>query len=111
MKEVKETKEFREQFFDKTDETGRHKVVSFRTGKEYLIEPIGSLKTGFGDINPATKKVEGDYGKKYKGSIDEQDSLITKENGFKTIYRSKVGESPYGIIDGLDAKYPTIVKK
>lgn len=23
----------------------------------------------WGDINPATKKVEGDYGEKYKGSV------------------------------------------
>jgi|TARA_R110000851_G_scaffold270161_2_gene422834 hypothetical protein len=45
---MKETKEFRQKFFDKTDETGRHKAVSFRTGKEYLIEPIGSVKTNLG---------------------------------------------------------------
>lgn len=43
-------------FLTNTDETGRFIVKSLTTGKKYYIEPIG---------NPATKKVEGDYGQKY----------------------------------------------
>lgn len=36
------------------------------TGRKYYVEPIGG-HSDWGDINPATKEVEGDYGEKYKG--------------------------------------------
>ena len=51
-------------FLTNTDETGRFIVKSLTTGKKYYIEPIGN-PADWGDINPATKKVEGDYGQKY----------------------------------------------
>ncbi len=102
------TEELKKRFFEKTEESGRHIVTSLRTGKQYAIEPIGSTRTAFGDINPVTKKVEGSYGDKYKGSIDESESLITEANGFINITTTDIGVSPYGIIDELDAKYPTL---
>ena len=43
--------------------------------------------------------------KKYKGSIEENESLITKENGFKNIHELKPGENPLGFIEILDNKY------
>ena len=83
-------------------ETGRFLVVT-KSGRKFLVEPIGYTKTNFGDINPATKQIEGSYGDKYKGSIDKSESLITKENGFKNIITLGVGESPLGYIDMLEA--------
>ena len=47
------------------------------TGRKYYVEPIGG-HSDWGDINPATKKVEGDYGEKYKGSVSEKESMITQ---------------------------------
>lgn len=49
-------------------------------------------------INPATKKVEGDYGEKYKGSVSEKESMITPENGFVLIETLEPGVSPLSVI-------------
>lgn len=98
--------EVRKAFFKDTDHTGRHMIVSFRTGKRYVIEPIAGNKVKWGDLNPATGKVEGSYGEKYPGAIAEKDSLITEENGFKNIQMFEPGQSPYAAIEALDATYP-----
>lgn len=101
------SKEMRQKFFEETDHTGRHKVVSIRTGKEYFVECIDAGKrTNWGDLNPATGKVEGKYGKKFRGCIDEKDSLISEENGFKNVKTLKPGQSPYAYIEELDSQYP-----
>jgi hypothetical protein len=89
---------------------GRMTVISFRTGKKYYIEPIVTANTPtWGDVNPATGKIEGSYGQKNKGGSKEKESLITKENGFKNITYSGVGCSPFDVVEKLDAKYPTVV--
>lgn len=98
-----------DKFLTSTDQTGRFIVVSKRTGRKYFVEPIAqkeSESTQWGDVNPATKKVEGDYGDKYRGSIDKGESLITEENGFKEIHETGVGVSPLSYIEKLDAQYP-----
>lgn len=95
--------DIKKKFLDKTDETGRHLIISLKTGKTYFIEPINPdnvLK--FGDINPSTKRVEGSYGEKYKGSLSEKESLITEENGFINIQYAGVGTSPYAYIEQLE---------
>ena len=88
-----------------SENTGRFYVKSTVTGKVYLVEPMGKTRTDWGDINPATKKVEGTYGKKYRGSIDEDDSLITEDNGFDNIVMTGIGESPFSYIEELDMRY------
>jgi hypothetical protein len=85
-----------------TSETGRF-MVTTRSGRRFLVEPLGMTKTGFGDINPATKKVEGSYGDKHRGSIDKEDSVITRDNGFRNITTLNAGTSPMGYIDMLDS--------
>jgi len=100
------TVEFKKKFFEETDHTGRHMVVSFRTGKRYYIEAIEGNKVKWGDLNPATGKLEGSYGEKYRGAIDKSESLITEENGFDEIHELPPGTSPAAYIDALDAKYP-----
>lgn len=91
-------------FLKNTDDTGRFIYKSLVTGKEYYVEPIGG-HSDWGDINPATKKVEGDYGEKYKGSVSEKESLITPENGFKIIEVLEAGVSPISIIEERDKEY------
>lgn len=98
--------EISDKFFTNTDHTGRFIVTSKRTGKVYAVEPMGDPHRKWGDLNPATKEIEGSYGDKYRGSINEKDSLITQENGFINIKLLEVGHSPLGYIDALDAKYP-----
>jgi len=89
------------------DETGRFIVKSVRTGKTYYVEPIGSTRsTGWGSYNPSTGNIEHKKGyDKYSGAISENESLITKENGFENIVYSGIGVSPNSVIDELDSKY------
>lgn len=86
-------------------DTGRFFVtVGKRT---FCVEPIdnnvGKHKQ-WGDIDPASKKIEGNYGEKYRGAIHEEDSIITEENGFKNIVMLEPGTSPMGFISELLAK-------
>ena len=65
--------------------TGRYYVkIGNRT---FCVEPIdntlGKDRKKWGDINPSTKEVEGNYGNKHIGAIHEDDSIITEKNGFK----------------------------
>ena len=91
-------KEFNQKFLMNRDSTGRFIVKSLRTGKSYYVEPISSsARTDWGDLDPVTKKMTGNYGTKYKGSIKPEESMITKENGF--------GESPLSYIERIDNKY------
>lgn len=88
------------------DETGRFIVKSLTTGKTYYVEPIGNgHPADWGDINPATKKIEGDYGQKYTGCVSEKDSLITEENGFHLIETLGPGISPISVIYQRDLSY------
>ena len=101
------TQEFRQKFFENTDHTGRHKVVSRRTGKEYFIECIdANIRNKWGDLDPASGELQGSYGQKYRGCIDKKESLIKQENGFKNIKTLEPGYSPYAYIDQIDAQYP-----
>lgn len=88
------------------DETGRFIVKSIRTGKTYYVEPIGSKRSAnWGSYNPSTGNIEHKKGyDKFSGSIDESESLITKENGFDNISYSGIGVSPFSIIDDIDSK-------
>lgn len=92
-----------------TSETGRYFVYSSILKKTFCIEPIGdhpdNLRCEWGDINPATKKVEGSYGQKFKGSVKMKDSIITEENGFKNIQFLGVGFSPGGYIEMLEREF------
>lgn len=96
-----------EGFLKNTDETGRFIVTSVRTGKSYAIEPIGDPHTVWGSIDPATKTLDNKKGfKKYRGSIEEKDSLITEENGFKNIQVLPPGTSPLAAVEFVDSQYP-----
>ena len=59
-------KEIEERFLKESDKTGRFIVKSKVTGKKYYVEPIGNTHpSDWGDLDPATKKMTGDYGDKY----------------------------------------------
>lgn len=97
-------------FLKNTDDTGRFIYKSLVTGRKYYVEPIGG-HPDWGDINPATKQVEGDYGEKYKGSVSEKESMITPENGFMLIETLEPGVSPLSIIEARDKAYEQMARK
>ena len=98
--------DFKKKFLFNRDETGRFIVKSIKTGKSYFVETIdGEERTSWGDVDPATKKMTGSYGDKYKGSIRKDESMITKENGFDKIHTLGVGESPLDYINRIDDEY------
>ena len=81
-------------FLVNRDETGREIMYFPETGKKYYIEWIGNGHSTWGDIDPATKKLTGSYGTKYRGSVRPEESVITEENGFINISEGK--GSAYG---------------
>ena len=83
--------------------TGTHFYTDLESGRKFKIEVIDNSQgkqSQWGDIDPATKTVQGSYGNKNIGSITEDESTITKENGYDEIYEIK-GESPYSFIEKL----------
>ena len=96
----------KQDFLINSDDTGRFIVKSLKSGKTYFVEPIGDPHLEWGSLDPATKDLNNKKGwKKYKGSIEENETLITKENGFDKIYELKPGQNPLGFIEILDNKY------
>ena len=108
--DMKINTEIRKRFLAETDDTGRHIVSSFITGIQYFVEPIGTGRMAdWGSYNPSTGNVENKKGAgKFAGSVTEEESLITKENGFKKIELLGVGESPMGEIMKRDKEYERV---
>ena len=78
--------------------------VHTKEGRVFCVEPIDNVvgkQKLWGDIDPASKTLNGNYGNKYPGSIHESDSIITKENGFKNIGFTQPGVSPDVYINSL----------
>lgn len=81
--------------------TGRYWVI-MRSGRKFLVEEWGSNYVQWGNIDPATKKLEK-LKMKQEELIDESNTVIRKENGFKNICFLSPGTSPLGYIDLLDS--------
>lgn len=97
-------REVLQRFLTNTDETGRFIVKSSVTGITYYVEPLYTGKTPkWGDVNPATKQIEGDYGSKKTGAVLERESLLKEENGFENVGYFK--GSPFGEIDRRDKEH------
>ncbi len=93
-------------FLTNSEHTGRF-ILHMPNGKKYYIEPIDNKNHHalFGDINPATNKVEGSYGEKFRGSVNELESLISESNGFSHIFTLPPGVSPIDYIEQLNKQY------
>ena len=99
-------------FLKDSDKTGRFIVKSKVTGKKYYVEPIGNTHpSDWGDLDPATKKMTGDYGDKYEGCVSEKESIITEDNGFEKITTLPPGMSPFNEIERRDKEYESIMKE
>ncbi|WP_420575079.1 hypothetical protein [Kordia sp.] len=99
-----------QRFLYRTEDSGRFLVTSKRTGVTYFVEPIDSGKPTnlWGDFDPATNKLTGNYGNKRRGAVSAEDSLITEANGFRNISTFK--GSPLGEIDRRDRLYQDKIK-
>lgn len=94
------------EFLKDSSQTGRFIVKSSRTGRTYYIEPQGDPHLEWGSLDQSSGKMNVKKGwKKFKGSVEESETLITKENGFENIVTLKPGESPLGYIERIDAQY------
>lgn len=81
-------------------ETGRYWVI-MKSGRKFMVEEWGSNHVQWGDIDPATKKLNKVRVKDVE-EIDETNTMIKKENGFKNIAMLSPGTSPLGYIELLD---------
>jgi hypothetical protein len=82
-------------------ETGRYMVV-MQSGRKFMVEEWGSNYVQWGDIDPATKKMNKVKVKDVE-LINETNTLITKQHGFKNICFLAPGTSALGYIDLLDS--------
>lgn len=82
-------------------ESGRYKVY-MKSGRKFMVEEWGTNHTQWGDIDPATKKLHKIKVKDVE-VINESNTLITQENGFKNICFLSPGTSPLGYLDLLDS--------
>lgn len=80
--------------------TGRF-FVFMQSGRKFCVEPYGYFHSDWGNINPATKKLEKVRAKDMD-IIDETNSIITKENGYRNICMLDPGTSPLGFLECLD---------
>jgi hypothetical protein len=81
--------------------TKRYWVI-MKSGRKFMVEELGDPRVEWGNINPATKKLEK-VSVKEADVIDESNTKITKENGFKNICFLAPGTSALGYIEALDA--------
>ncbi len=97
--------EIMKRFLHRTDVSGRFVVQSSVTGITYFVEPIDNGKPNhlWGDLDPVTKKLTGNYGNQRRGAVSLKESLITSENGFVNIDLFK--GSPLAEIDRRDRLY------
>lgn len=75
--------------------------VIMKSGRKFCVEAIGDVYSDWGDIDPATKKLHK-VSAKGTNTINESNSIITKENGFHNICYLDPGTSPFGYIECLD---------
>ena len=73
-----------------------------QSGRKFMVEEWGTNFTQWGDIDPATKKLHKVKVKDVE-IIDETNTRITKDNGFKNIIMLEPGTSPLGYIDAIDS--------
>ena len=95
----------KQEFLLDRDDTGREIITYPETGKTYYVEYFGDGRMAdWGSYNPGTGNIENKKGAgKYAGSITEEESMITTENGFEDIRTGK--GSPYWTIQKMHDEY------
>lgn len=76
--------------------------VITKSGRKFCVEPIGDVRTDWGNVTFGERKGMEKVSSKETNTINEENSVIKKENGFKNICTLAPGTSPFGYIDILD---------
>jgi hypothetical protein len=85
------------------ENTGRYTVRS--ANKTYTVEPLSERNQKVDDVAFKNGGISGNAVKVTKdtgGSVRPEDSIITKENGYKRIAVLPPGMSPNGFIESLE---------
>lgn len=93
----------------KTNDNGRYWVIDKKTGRKFCVETISDRDQKVTDqtfkngVSDGVSRTEGTkwHSEAQGGSIREEDSIITGENGFKKIWNLPTGTSPDGFIEAL----------
>jgi len=72
-----------------------------KSGRKFCVEEYGDPHIKWGNIDPATKRLEIVKSKDDE-IIDKTNTFITKENGFRNICMLEMGTSPMAYIEALD---------
>lgn len=82
--------------------TGRYMIVS-KAGRKFMVEPIAERGQKIDGHAFTNGGISGDEvkNKQLGGSIREEDSVITEENGYKKIVTLPPGVSPNGFIEAI----------
>lgn len=78
-------------------ESGRYFVRDRRTGRTFCVEPISERNQKIDDLQWSNGGIQRVHG----GSVTEEESIITPENGFENITYLPPGTSPEGYIEML----------
>ena len=79
----------------------RRYFVYMNSGRKFCVEEFGYSHTDWGNVIPGSNKVER-VSSKVDEIINESNTFITKENGFKNICMLEKGTSPIAFLDALD---------
>lgn len=80
--------------------SNRRYWVFMKSGRKFLVEEFGQPHIAWGNINPATKKLEAVTSKESE-EINETNTQITPDR-FKNIVMLNKGTSPIGYIEAID---------
>jgi len=75
--------------------------VYTKSGRVFDVEEMGHSHTNWGNLNPATGKIEP-VKAKHNETVTEETSTITEANGYRNIAKLAKGVSPLAYIDQLD---------
>jgi hypothetical protein len=82
--------------------TGRYTVVDLNSGRRFVVEPLHERNEKATDTTMTNGGVDGASVKNKSqvqgGSVSEDESIITPENGFMDIRYALAGVSPMDII-------------
>ena len=81
--------------------SNRRYYVVMKSGRKFCIEEFGDPHITWGNVIPGQNQIEK-VGSKVDEVINESNTQITKDNGFKNICMLKVGTSPMAYIESLD---------
>lgn len=81
--------------------SNRRYRVYMQSGRKFMVEEYGEPYVRWGNVIPGQDKLELVHCKMDE-PIDDSNTQITKENGYKNIVMLDMGVSPLGYIEAID---------